>query len=184
MANNISFDLTAPGAKKAIIKFVIRLAILFTIWHLIYGQFLVKSGVIERPLTNIITFSVVQTINFLSPSTKQIAWAENLPKKNDYLILNDQKVFVIGYACAGLNLMFTYVSVILLLPYPLKRKLVFSIGGILIIILANIIRITALYYIYVYQKNAFDFNHHYLFTILMDILIFYGWLLFIKKKKV
>lgn len=181
---NLQYDITTPEAKKLIFRFLIRFTILFLSWHFIYGQFLSPSGVIDRPLSNFITVCVVYCVNFLNPSAADLTWVQDAVNHRNFLIQNNNRVFSIFYSCDGINLMFTYVSVLLLLPYPIKRKIVFSIGGMVVIIIANIIRCAALYFIYVYQKSKFDFSHHYLFTLLIDLLIFYGWLLFIKKKKI
>ncbi len=183
MANNISFDFTAPGAKKAITLFFIRLAIVFTLWHLAYAFLLSPQRIIDKPINNLLTLSVVNCINLISTKNPDISWAPYKNRNGTQLIKNKQPVFGIADNCNGVNLMFTYVSVIFLLPYPLKRKLIFSFGGLAVIVAANILRILALYYIYVYHNAIFDFSHHYLFTILLDILIFCGWLLFIQKKK-
>jgi exosortase/archaeosortase family protein len=181
--NNLTYDIEAPGAKKAILRFVIKLVIVFTAWHFTYIFLLGPARLIDKPLNDLLATSVVKCLNTISPSTAPVTWAELPNKQGSQLIQNNKFVFGIADICNGVNLMFTYVSVILLLPYPAKRKIIFSLGGIMAIIITNIIRICALYFISVYKKAAFDFSHHYLFTILMDLLIFYGWLLFIKKKE-
>ena len=181
---NLKLNTALPNNKKAIIKFFIRLSVLFTVWFFVYALFLGPARVIDKPVTDIITIAVVKCINFLSPSTQPISWSNDPSMEGrNFLIQQNSRVFGIWDVCNGVDLMFIYISIIVLLPYPAKRKIIFSIGGILAIILGNIIRVCALYFIYVYQKSAFDFSHHYLFTILMYVLIFYGWLLFIKKKK-
>jgi exosortase/archaeosortase family protein len=181
---NLKLNTSLPNNKKLVLQFFIRLSVLFTLWFFVYGLFLRPARVIDKPVTNIITISVVKCINFLSPSTAPVSWAAD-PNKNgrNFLTVNNKEVFGIWDVCNGVDLMFIYISIIALLPYPAKRKIIFSIGGIVAIILGNIIRVCSLYFIYVYQKSAFDFSHHYLFTILMYVLIFYGWLIFIKKKK-
>lgn len=180
---NLSYDIKAPGAKKAIIRFFISLSLLFTAWLCLNFFVLKPTRVIDRPLTNLLTCSAVKVINLLSPANVALTWAENPDNQGSHLEQNNKPVFGVGDMCNGVDLMFTYISVIVLLPYTIKRKIIFSIGGILAIIIANIIRITALYSIYANHSRFFDFNHHYLFTLLMDLLIFYGWLLFIKQKK-
>ena len=179
---NLSYHLKAPGAKKAVILFCIKLAVAFAAWYFISGTFLSPTRVINKPLTNIITVSVVSCIDLLSPSAATVNFAESKYHPGNNLIRNNKIVLGIFDSCNSSDLIFTYVIVILLLPYPVKRKILFSLGGIIVITIANIIRIVALYYIYQYHKEAFVFSHEYLFTVLMDILIFYGWLLFIKKK--
>ncbi len=180
---NINYDKAPPVYNKRIFYFFIQLFALFSIWFICYNLLLKPPRVIDRPLTNFITGSVVKCINFLSPSTPAISWSENKDRSCANLVQNGYPVFGIYDVCNGIDLMFIYVGIIMLLPYPFKRKLIFSIGGVIAIILANIIRVCSLYFIYVYQRTAFDFSHHYLFTLLMYVLIFYGWILFIKKGK-
>ncbi|HMO61121.1 MAG TPA: exosortase/archaeosortase family protein [Ferruginibacter sp.] len=160
--------------------FFIRLALLGTVWFFVYHLTLKPARTIDRPLTNFLAAAVTKCINVLSPSVPEITWKETA-SRNAQLVQNGKKVFGIWDVCNGIDLMYIYVGIIVLLPYSIKRKLVFSFVGIAAIILANIVRIGALYYIYMYQRKAFDFSHHYLFTILMYILIFYGWLLYTKK---
>lgn len=179
----LSFDIKAPGAKKAIIRFFVALSLLFTAWLCLNFFVLKPTRFIDRPLTNLITIASMKMINLFSPPGSAFSWAENADKMGSHIIQHNKTVFGVGDMCNGTDLMFTYVSVIVLLPYSLKRKIAFSIGGILVIFMANIIRITALYFIFIHVNKFFDFNHHYLFTLLMDLLIFYGWLLFIKQKK-
>ena len=100
-----------------------------------------------------------------------------------YLTQNNKDIFGVFDYCNGLDLMFIYVGIIFLLPYTITRKITFSIGGLIAINTMNVIRITCLYLIYVYNRKAFDVSHHYLFTLVMYLLIFYGWLLYTKNQK-
>jgi exosortase/archaeosortase family protein len=180
---NSILNLGPALSNKRIVHFFINLFILFSIWFVVYALILRPPRVIDRPLTNFITSTVTSCINILSPSTVPVSWIDLPVEGRAHITQNGQKVFGVYDVCNGIDLMFIYVGIIVLLPYSLKRKIIFSIGGVVVIIIANIIRVTALYFINVYQHSAFDFSHHYLFTILMYILIFYGWLLFIKKGK-
>jgi len=181
-ANKIS-NILPPVLNRRIGYFFLKLFALFSIWFVVYALILRPPRIIDRPLTNFITSTVTSCINILSPSTVPVSWIDLPEEGRAHITQNGQKVFGVFDVCNGIDLMFIYVGIIVLLPYPLKRKIIFSIGGVIAIIIANIIRVTALYFINVYMHNAFDFSHHYLFTILMYILIFYGWLLFIKKGK-
>ena len=182
--NHLSYNLAAHGAKKAIVLFFIQLVLAFTAWYYIAGTFLKKERIIDQPLTNFITIAVVKSINLISPPATAVTSRPSLRTPGNNLVLNNKTVVAIYDSCNSIDLMFTYVIVILLLPSTIKRKIAFSLGGIAVITFVNIIRIIALYYIYRFQKEAFSFSHDYLFTILMDILIFWGWLMFVNKKSV
>jgi exosortase/archaeosortase family protein len=179
---NIKLGLSDKLYNSQVRWFFIKLAILGSVWFVSYHLILKPGRTIDRPLTNFLTASVSKCINVLSPS-ESISWVQSLDKTKDcaYLVKNDKKVFGIWDVCNGIDLMFIYVGIVVLLPYPAKRKIIFCIAGVIVIIFANIIRITSLYYIFHYHPGAFDFSHHYLFTILMYILIFYGWLLYTKR---
>ncbi len=183
LPENLKYDKAKPVFNKRVAGFFIKLFALFSIWFVCYALILRPGRIIDRPITNFITASVVKCINFLSPSTPAISWVDARDLERAYLVQNGHRVFGVFDVCNGIDLMFIYVGIIMLLPYPFKRKIIFSIAGVIAIILANIIRVCSLYFIYVYQRSAFDFSHHYLFSILMYVLIFYGWLLFIKKGK-
>ncbi|MFT3682714.1 MAG: exosortase/archaeosortase family protein [Ferruginibacter sp.] len=165
---------------KQIRWFFIKLAILGSLWFVSYHLILKPGRIIDRPLTNFLTAVSTKCINLISPGSAELTWKENKAKDCAYLLQNGKQVFGIWDACNGIDLMYIYVGVILLLPYPAKRKAVFGIVGVLVIVFANVIRICSLYFISIYQRSIFDFSHHYLFTILMYILIFYGWLLYAK----
>ena len=171
-----------PLFNKKVSFFFIKLFVLFSLWFVCYIALLYPGRVIDKPLTDFLTASVTKSINALS--SEQIGWIADTERPCTHLTKNGVAVFDIYDVCNGIDLMFIYVGVLFLLPYSFKRKIAFGIGGIIAIILLNIIRITSLYFIYVYHRSAFDFSHHYLFTLLMYVLIFYGWLLFVKKSKV
>jgi len=169
---------------KSILYFFIKLLVLVSAWFVLYSIFLRPERIIDRPLTNLSMIAATGIINMISPNTAPLSWQEEPVKKDKSVLLKEgKKVLGIQDACNGIDLMFIYIGIIVLLPYSTKRKIIFSIAGIVIITVANIARVSLLYYIYRYHNAAFEFSHHYFFTILMYILIFYGWLLFIKKGK-
>lgn len=170
-----------PAFNKKVTFFFIKLFILLSLWFVCYVVLLIPGRKIDGPLTSFITVGVTKTINLLS--NEQVEWIENPVRPCTHLTKNGVAVFDIFDICNGIDLMFIYVGVLFLLPFPLKRKIVFSVVGVIAIILLNIVRICALYFIYIHQRSAFDFSHHYLFTLLMYVLIFYGWWLFVKKSK-
>jgi exosortase/archaeosortase family protein len=181
--DNLTYDINAPAVRKLIVVFFLKLVVVFTAWYLFYNFVIGPGRIIDRPLTNILTAASAKCLNFLTPTSQHFSWVQNHDNRGSSILLNNHSVLGVADNCNGVQLIFTYLSLIFLLPFPLKRKIIFTIGGIFAISIANIIRICILYFIYTYKRVAFDFSHHYLFTILMDILIFYGWLLFIKNKK-
>ena len=171
-----------PIFNKRVTSFFIKLFLLFSLWFVCYTMLLIPGRKIDRPLTNFLTASVTKSINILSPS-EPIGWMQDPVRPCTHLTKNGVAIFDIFDICNGIDLMFIYLGVLFLLPFPLKRKIIYGAGGVVAIIALNIIRISSLYFIYIYHRSAFDFSHHYLFTLLMYVLIFYGWLLFVKKSR-
>jgi exosortase/archaeosortase family protein len=181
---NVNSEKQKVLKNKNILRFFLKLLALVSAWFVFYSLILKPGRIIDRPVTNFVTNAAVHIINTVSPHTPPLSWQEEpVHRDKNYLIKERRQVLGIHDACNGIDLMFIYIGIIILLPYSAKRKLIFSAGGIVAIILANIIRVCLLYYIYKYHSAAFELSHHYVFTILMYVLIFYGWLLFIKKDK-
>jgi exosortase/archaeosortase family protein len=180
--DKLKLDSSRSGFNKQILFFFIKLFILVSVWFFVYGIILNPGRIIDKPITDFIAASSAKCLNLLSPGSDPITSISDPQYAGSMLVQSGKKVFGVMDICNGIDLMFIYAGIIVLLPFSAKRKFVFCIGGIIAIILANVIRITSLYLIYFkYSKDAFDFSHHYLFTLLMYVLIFYGWILFIKK---
>jgi exosortase/archaeosortase family protein len=174
-------DSTQPGYNRLVLGFFIKLFILASAWFFVYGLLLIPGRIIDKPVTDFIAAAAVKCINFVSTGTAPVSSVSNFQLGGATLIQDGKKVFGIMDVCNGIDLMFIYAGIIVLLPFSAKRKLVFCVVGIIAIILANVVRVTSLYLIFRYRREAFDFSHHYLFTLLMYLLIFYGWILFIRK---
>jgi exosortase/archaeosortase family protein len=172
------------GKRTSLLAFFLKLFVLIIIWECSYHFILKPAGLPDKPLTNTITSGVTNSINLFSSASSVYTWFRNDAMTADYLLKNGKLVFFIADDCNGLSLIVIYLGFIILMPYSIKRKIIFSIGGIIVLTIANIIRCSLLYWIYKAHPDMFDFNHHYLFTILMYLLIFYGWILFTKKGKI
>lgn len=161
--------------------FFAKLIGLIVAWELLY-QLLLKPGrILDGPLTNLVTAISVAIINLFYSANNLVTYVVGVEQGSDVLFLNGKAVFIIADQCNALDLMVIYLGMLFLLPSRLKRKLAFMVLGILVILLANILRCVALYWLYMNHRAYFDFNHHYTFTILLYLLIFGGWLLFTKN---
>jgi exosortase/archaeosortase family protein len=84
--------------------------------------------------------------------------------------------------CSGLDIMFLYLALILSFPAKIKQKLYYSIGGILIIHLLNISRITALALLSYYAPEWVEINHKIIFNIIVYSIIVYLFYTYINKQ--
>lgn len=91
----------------------------------------------------------------------------------------------IGDACNGRNLYIIYVGLLISIPYgTVWNKIVFAIAGSLLIFISNIIRIIVLVLVIDMSFDIFSLLHHYVFQLLMYLLLFSLWNLYFKKTKV
>ncbi len=161
--------------------FLVKLIIFIVSWEALYVFLLKPKRIPDSMLTEWLTVAVTGTINFFFRLTPSATWIKDPIHDACLIQQNGRSILMIFDDCNGLDLFIIYLAFILLLPYPARRKIIFSIGGLLAIFAGNIIRCVALYWVYLHFRNMFDFNHHYLFTIIMYLIIFYGWVLFTKK---
>lgn len=169
--------------KRPVAAFFISLFLICSTWFFVYNLLLYPGRVIDQPLTQFIAAVSAKVITFLSPAGMPVTeWVNNMQHPGTLLIQNGKRVFGIMDACNGIDLMFIYSAVIILLPNTIRRKLLFLLLGNVALVIFNIIRIVGLFFIFRYSRGMFDFSHHYLFTLLMYALIFAGWILFIKNR--
>ncbi len=88
---------------------------------------------------------------------------------------------LIGSGCSGLELFVIFAGFILLFRGKAKNKLWFLPLGLLLILVLNIIRISALALILYYAPEYMDFNHKYTFVIMVYGAIFLLWLWWVNK---
>lgn len=184
MQNKFKFFGTDEKLNAAIKKFFIRLVVLIVAWQLLYNFVLKPTTIPDKILTETTTWGAMVCINTFLPVDPKITM-DSVYYGGDsgyHLMRGNRIVFVIADACNGLDLFVIYVGLIVLLPfYKMKRKIAFIIGGLAVLLVANIARVTLLYWIYFYHRPIFQINHKYIFTLLLYLIIFCGWLLFTKK---
>ncbi len=83
--------------------------------------------------------------------------------------------------CLGRNTLGLLLGFIYALPGRIKHKIYFTFIGVSIFLLLNIGRITALAITDYCCPQRLDFNHHFLFKIIVYIAIFILWTFWIKK---
>lgn len=90
---------------------------------------------------------------------------------------------VLGFSCIGFSIMSFYVAFVLAFPARLKNKLIYGIGGLLMIIALNIIRIGGLAVVYSklnYQEIR-DIDHHMVFNVIVYLFIFILFIFYTRK---
>lgn len=163
--------------------FLVKLVVFICSWEALYIFLLKPIRFPDGLLTEWLTISVNKVINIFINNPTPASWIKD-PLNDACLIqMNGKTILMIYDDCNGLDLFIIYIAFIIFLPYPTKRKLFFSAAGLIAIFIGNIFRCFSLYLVFVHFRGMFDFNHHYVFTIIMYLIIFYGWVLYTKTPK-
>jgi len=170
--------------------FFLKAFALFVGWKAFYIFFLLPTRGVDRPLTRFIGAATATVLNVGSgPVHYHAVEAGDTSLADDKLVISTamdirrdgRQTLRIADACNGLELMVLYAGFLLCFPAPAGKKLRYIPLGILLIMVMNILRCTALVWIFIHYHKYLDFSHHFLFTFLIYGLIFILWFLFTKN---
>ena len=170
----------SPG----LLKFLVRALILIVVWKLSYHLFLKPHRFPDKELTQITANATVRFVGlFYPPNT--ISWYGSMPNNNFDLfsvviLMNGRKVIGIADPCNALELYILFIGFLICVPTTIKRFALFSLGGIAVIFVLNILRCSGLIWVNIQYNQIFDFAHHYLFKLIVYAAIFGGWVWYSK----
>ena len=178
-----------PGPVKS---FLVKAAVLFLGWKVVYLIFLLPGRVLDKPLTYRrrqryrgyprIFFSRRRLQRRARhPSDHRRPRRHGTGHENPlrrYGLLN------IADACNGLEVLALYAGLILCLPASPKRKLAYILVGMVGIEVLNVIRCAGLVLVYLHDPEYLNFSHHYLFTLVVYAFIFWLWYLYSRNPNI
>jgi exosortase/archaeosortase family protein len=170
--------------------FALRALALFIIWKGLYLFLWQEPRTLDGPLTKIVGRQSARMLSVMRPSdTFRVrdrinkTYLEGVPVYTPQTVIyrDGKKLVGIADPCNGLELFILYIGFILAMPASIGRKLLFGIGGLLVIHVVNLLRCSGLGLVIISMDQYFDFAHHYLFKIFIYATIFGLWVLFSKK---
>lgn len=171
-------------------KFLFRSLVLFVVWKCIYLFLLREKRLIDKPLTNLVSSQSVYFLNKIN-QTKDFNFRPSVSyheldglthfTENNLILLNNHVIIIMLDSCNGLELFVLYFGFILAMPAATYRKVIFSVFGIALIHLMNLMRCIGLAELAINWKNAFDIAHHYVFKIIVYSTIFFLWYWYCRK---
>lgn len=165
----------------AVRTFLFRATLLFVGWQLLYNLVLLPVRVPDRPLTNFTAYSTAKVLSLFYNHITPVYIIAN--ERKDALILMDgRKIVGIADPCNALDIYVLYIAFLLCFPGTARRRLIFMAWGLPAIYAFNIIRSAIITWMNVAHNGWADFSHHYVFTTLMYLLVFYAWVLYTKKE--
>ena len=173
--------------------FLKRALLIFIVWKIMYNGFLFNGRIIDKPITDWSTGGARQVMQLFYPNSKLNINEECNPFIEldnqiicvDFLYFNNKKILSVADFCNALELYVLYIGFLFAFPMDgkkIKRIILFLLSGVLLIYIANIIRLAALASMNLHRMKAVDMAHHYVFKMIVYALIFGLWVLFTKKK--
>lgn len=164
--------------KNPIFLFFLKFFVLYVAWYFIYDVWLHPKKTIDLWMAN----NLVDGVKVLLKAFDyQLINFANLDREYRAIGIDGSNGVYVGDNCNGLSLFAIYIGFIIAFSGKLLPKIVFSIMGILIIHIFNIVRIFGLCLIAYYKPSYLDFNHTYTFTVLMYIIIFGLWYIWLNR---
>lgn len=171
---------TIPPEIKSFLK---RAFLIFIFWKLLYHLVLYKAGFPNNILTELTGWGTTKMLSLFYPysifSYKSL-FNESFQNIYTVVYMNSKLILRISPSCNALELYVLYISFLFCFPAKKIRILLFSIMGIFVIYLINILRTAGIAYFAIEHKKWVDFAHHYLFKIVVYGFIFLMWIYFTK----
>ena len=159
--------------KNPLYRFLITAFALYVFWYCAYEFWI-------HPEHTFDLFVVQNTLDIAKICLQTFGYVVTQPETRLLKIEGTGGLFL-GDACNGIPLFALFSIFIIAFPGPWKKKIIFIPIGILLIHLANVIRVILLALIQFKNNEWVEFNHTYTFTILMYVFIFGMWMLWVKK---
>lgn len=143
-------------------------------WYVSYQYFLKGHTLLDEYLIHSMVVSSEAILRFLGyglyeVSSPSLRWQIG--------IADSVGLLQVGAPCDGLVLFALFAVFIVAFPGPKLRKLWFIPLGILLIHLANLLRVVSLVIIQYNRPQSLKFNHDYTWTVLIYAFIFWLWYL-------
>lgn len=162
--------------EKRLLRFLLLFLGMYTAWKLLYELVIHPWGVLDTLVINDSSLWAIWVLDTLGFETFQ---GDHATIRT--IGLQGSHGLWIGDPCNGLTLFALFSLFILAYPGSWKHKLWYIPLGITLIHAMNIIRIASLCIITKKSPEMLDFNHTYLFQIIMYGFIFLLWFIWIKK---
>lgn len=158
---------------KAAVLFVVVFLGGYLVLNIIYGLWVSSYSPSADPLTNMITRHASTLLNLMEePVSVQIFQDKPIVS----ILKNEVKIIGVYEGCNGANVMIIFVTFVLAYRGSLKTSAWFIPLRVVIIYVANQLRILFLYFVAGYWSQYFYYFHKYLFTAFIYLVVFILWI--------
>ncbi len=157
--------------KSPVTQFILKALGIFIVWYVVYELWLLPDGRLDEWLSlNIVSIStgVLQSIGYETWSIHRT------------LGIGENRGIELVDGCTGISAIGLFLGFILAYPGDWKNRISFSLLGIGVIYIVNIVRIVVLAITQEEWVEFFDVTHDYSTTTIFYIVIFVMWMAWVK----
>jgi exosortase family protein XrtF len=157
---------------KPSLFFLAKFIGIYVIGNILYGLFIESYGDFPDPVTQWVTEQTSWVLNLLGEETRAIPLTEDpiiQLVRSDFVGLN------VFEGCNGINVMIVFMAFIVSFGGPLRSMAWYIPVGLLLIHIANLLRLFLLYFVNLKWEEHFYFFHKYLFTASIYVFVFALW---------
>ena len=162
--------------KNPLYRFLTISAVLFSIWVVAY-QYWIYDNWLDQ--------AIIDNLTWLSTGLLELFNFELIPEYDPTSFrtigIDGTGGLWIGNECDGLYLFAIFSIIMIAFPGNWKNKRWFIPLGLVIIHIVNVLRIVALAITLKYWPDMLDFNHTYVFQVIIYGVIFYLWYVWVTK---
>ncbi|HQQ82055.1 MAG: exosortase family protein XrtF [Cyclobacteriaceae bacterium] len=160
------------------VRFVVIFVLLYLAGNSIYGIWIERVKPAPDLITRMVSDQVAFLLAFFEPDVRtSISTSEPLV----LLSHTGGTVIRVFEGCNGINVMIVFLAFLAATGGQAKRLIKFSVIGLVIIHVTNLIRVSLLYLAALYQPLWFYYIHKYLFTAALYATVFLLWYIWIKN---
>lgn len=162
------------------IVFLAKFVGIYLAGNLLYGIYITSYEPQPDPVTSLVTAQSSRILHMVGYETSARV---HPTKPNILVLLNDRSIISVYEGCNGLNVLIVFTAFLVAFgPFSI-HALLFWAGGLLIIHLANLLRVTALFYVALKYPSGLYFLHKYFFTAFLYLVVFVLWFVWIRKSR-
>ena len=162
---------------KTALLFLLKFLGIYLVFNLIYGVWVEGFAPVSDPFTYFVSGQTITLLEFFYDGLDY----EYYPHEPLVWLALDKVVIINAFeGCNGINVMILFFAFIIAYKGPLKQTIIYTLGGILVIHLANIIRIALLFVVAERFESLYYFTHKYLFTATIYGVVFLIWFFWVK----
>ncbi len=163
---------------KPALYFLGKFLVLYFVGNLVYGFVIESYGSRPDGVTGMVTR---QTSAFLNLAGYDTSTGMHATRPNVLLYEGDKAVLSVFEGCNGINVMIVFVAFLFAFGGDRKRLLLFLAAGILILHLANILRVSLLFLLARSDSDQFYYYHKYFFTATLYLFVFALWYVWVTR---